>query len=178
MALAETCLMAKPTQPLQCFLACLPDRQLDDELSRRGLSRGVLIFAIPELGILFRCCAEGEPVALEFGALFALLRFVKDKLAKENFRQVQVLSSNPEFVFAFTGKTIHLQNGTERMRLLNEYRHRFQLAVGLVEKIKNKALIPAAEYPSMPDQRSISFHPDTDDKLKPAFKPFQRGVSL
>ncbi|MFH1686587.1 MAG: hypothetical protein ABIE70_03590 [bacterium] len=137
-----------------------------------------MVFAIPELGVLFRCCAEGEPIALEFGALFALLRFIKQKLAKENYRQVQVLSSNPEFVFAFTGNTVHLKPGTERMRMLNEYRHHFQLVIGLVEKIKNKALIPAAEYPSMPAGRSVSLKPDTEDKLKPAFKPFQRGVSL
>jgi len=165
-------------QPVRCFIAAFENRAIDARLEGFGFSRGVLLFAIPELGILFRCRASGEMIDLEFGAMFALLKFIKDKLADLGIKQVQILSSNPEFVFAFTGQSRHLVAKTERMKMLKEYNRLFQILIGFVEPRKNQAMVRAVDYPSMPDSRSIGLSPDEDKLRQTVFKPFQRGLRL
>jgi hypothetical protein len=64
------------------------------------------------------------------------------------------------------------------MRLLKEHSKQMKIAVGLVEARKNQALVPAADYPSMPRDHSVDFEPSSEPEQKPAFKPFQRGVDL
>lgn len=173
--------MDKADNPLRCFISSFRNRQLDPRLADQGLSRGMLVFAVPDLGILFRCRAEGEPIDLEFGAFFALLKFLSDKqsqLGIGKLKTIQVLSSNPEFVMAFTGNSRHLEEGSARMRLLKEHTRQMRIAVGLVEARKNQALVPAADYPSLPKDRGVEFGPSSEPEQKPAFKPFQRGVNL
>ncbi len=173
--------MDMPDKPLRCFIASFQNRRVDPRLADQGLSRGMLVFAIPDLGILFRCRAEGEPIDIEFGAFFALLKFIsdkQDKLGAGRMKSVQVLSSNPEFVMAFTGNSRHLQEGSSRMRLLKEHSKQIKIAVGLVEARKNQALAPAADYPSLPRDCTVQFGPANEPEQKPAFKPFQRGISL
>ena len=138
----------------------------------------MVIFAIPEFGILFRCRAGGDPIDLEFGAFFALLKFVKDKLAKEQIAALQVMSSAPEFIFAFTGQSRHLESGSKRRRLLSEYTRGLQVAVGYVEPQHNAALWPVSQYASLPRGRLLSFGSDSEQQSRPAFKPFQKGIHL
>ena len=102
-----------------------------------------MMFSIPELGILFRCRAAGPAIDLEFGALFALLRFIQSKLPDQKISKLHIFSSNPEFVFSFTGNSRHLKPETERMKLLTEYNRQFQMAVSFIDAVKNQALVLA-----------------------------------
>jgi len=170
--------MKTTNAPTKCYLAAFHCPELDSALVRRGLCRGMICFAIPELGILFRCRAGGELVDLEFGAMFALLKFVKTKLQDEKIRTVQIHSSNPEFVFAFTGSSRHLKQGSQRMKMLTEYNKELVISMAYLEPVDNKALVSSAEYPSMPVSRSISFNPHDEDLSKTSFKPFQKGIRL
>ncbi|HOP07357.1 MAG TPA: hypothetical protein PLF13_08715 [candidate division Zixibacteria bacterium] len=164
--------------PVKCYLAGIINSEMDPDLQDRGFCRGMLVFAIPTLGILFRCRARGERIDLEFGAFFALLKFLKSKLGEERIRQLQVYSSNPEFVFAFTGKTRHLAPDSERMKLVKEYSRHFQIAVALVKSSDNLALASTADFPSLPADRSIAIKRDSADSESPQFKPFQRGIRI
>jgi hypothetical protein len=169
---------SKDKAPLKCYIATFRNGEIDPDLQQRGFSLGMIVFAIPELGILFRCRADGNLVDLEFGAFFALLKFLKSRLSDLKVTKLQVMSSNPEFVFAFTGNTQHLQKGTARYNLVAEYQKRHQIIISYCEPLKNKALIPASEYPALPEDRQIGLTPETDEKSRPEFKPFQRGLRL
>lgn len=164
--------------PVKCYLAGVINTEIDPDLENRGFCRGMLVFAIPTLGILFRCRAQGERIDLEFGAFFALLKFLKSKLGEEKIKSIQVHSSNPEFVFAFTGKTRHLGPDSERMKLVKEYSRHFQIAVALSKPSENFALASTADLPSLPSDRSIKLRRDKADSEAPRFKPFQRGIRL
>jgi len=174
--------LTKPTsgtrQPVRCFVAAFENRSIDSRLEGLGFSRGVLLFAIPELGILFRCRASGQLIDLEFGAMFALLKFIKDRLKNVGIKHVEILSSDPEFVFAFTGESRHLQVSTERMKMVMEYHAIFQIQIGFIEPSKNQAMVRAIDYPSLPDSRSVGLSPHDDKLGKTVFKPFQRGLRL
>jgi hypothetical protein len=150
----------------------------DRFLKGKGFAGGVVTFAIPDYGILFRCRVEGDAVEMEFGAFFALLRFIKTRLADEKIKAVQVLSSQPEFVFAFTGKTRHLDSDSERARLLREYSRDFTLGVAFVKPHENLANISATDMPSLPRDAKNVLKPEQFGKRKPAFRPFNRGLDI
>ncbi len=170
--------MATEPRFLKCYTASFVGSTMDPLLAEKGFARGIIIFAIPEFGILFRCRALGTATDLEFAAYFALLRFIKTRLADQQVKAVQVLSSNPEFVFSFTGKSVHLNNNEERKKLLREYGREFKLAVGYIRPTDNKALISPGDFPSMPAGARIELSPDQSERRQPAIKPFSKGIDL
>ncbi len=170
--------MSMPETPLKCYIAGFVNNSIDSELDHRGFCRGLVVFAIPAYGVLFRCRAEGDMIDLEFGAFFSLLKFLQTKLKDEKIKNVQIASSNPEFIFAFTGKSRHLKPKSERMRLVKEYNRSLQLSVAFVKPIENKAFLSPADYPCWPDSKPISFRPITAKPAETRFEPFQRGIKL
>lgn len=168
--------MAEPKY-LKCYIATSCREAADPYLAERGFAAGVVSFAIPDYGILFRCRVSGAPIDLEFGAYFALLRFIRTRLSQEKIKAVQVHSSNPEFVFAFSGKSPHLVKDEERRRLLNEYSREFTLAVGYIPPLDNRAVLSPVDLPSVPQGAKIALSPGTPER-RPAIRPFRRGVDL
>ncbi|MBU2534532.1 MAG: hypothetical protein KKB37_17470, partial [Alphaproteobacteria bacterium] len=170
--LAAHARMATELRYLKCYTASFLGNTMDPLLAEKGFARGLIIFAVPDYGILFRCRALGSAVDLEFAAYFALLRFIKTRLSDQQVKAVQVYSSNPEFVFSFTGKSRHLNNNEERRRLLREYGREFKLAVGYIRPVDNKALISPGDFPSMPVGARIELSPDQSETRTPSIKPF------
>lgn len=170
--------MDRSHSPIKCYIAAFHNAKIDPYLENRGFTRGMTIFSVPPFGVLFRCRARGTLIDLEFGAFFALLKFVKTRLAEEEVKAVTIFSSNPEFVFSFSGNSRHLEPGGERARLLAEYGKRFKLSIVLVEPVENKALISPADYPSLPESRAVSLKPDLEEQKAVSFRPFQTGLDL
>jgi hypothetical protein len=173
-------MMEKPHEPhstLVCYLAAIRNDRIDPELHRRGFCKGMLIFAIPSLGVQYKCRAEGQLVDLEFAALFTLLRFIKSKLKEEGIKRVKVISSNPEFVFSFTGNSKHLTKNSKRWFNLARCKKDLNLAVGFIEPAMNRAFVSPADYPSIPRAVKPIIQPDQFDN-EPRFKQFQRGIRL
>ncbi|MCK4573585.1 MAG: hypothetical protein KAU36_04395 [candidate division Zixibacteria bacterium] len=170
--------MKTSKEPVKCFIAGFENRRIDAYLETNGFSRGMTNFAIPSFGIQFKCRTDGCLIDLEFAALFSLLEFIKTRLKDEQVKEILILSSSPEFVFSFTGQSSHLQPGTGRRRLLDEYTTTLKMAVGYIKPVDNNALVSPADYPSMPAHDSIILQPDARETNKSEFKPFQKGIRL
>lgn len=170
--------MASESKPVDCYIAAYHNSHMDPYFEKRGFSRGLILFAIPSYGILFRCRAEGDTVDLEFGAFFALLRFVKTRLEKQKISKLVVYSSNPEFVFSFAGYGRHIARGSARDKLIREYGQTFNVAVSYVEPRKNQSLVASADFPSMPAGRELPFKPASDDSARGEFKPILKGLKI
>jgi hypothetical protein len=138
----------------------------------------MVIFAIPDYGVLFRCRAEGELVDLEFGALLSLLKFVETSMAAEKIGAVTVYSSLPEFVFAFTGQSKHLAPEGERMRLLKERTAKLKATVMYIDPARNAALWSAADYPAVPKGQVVKVTSALLDDTRRMFRPIQKGIRL
>ncbi|PWB71828.1 hypothetical protein C3F09_07420 [candidate division GN15 bacterium] len=136
------------------------------------------MFAAPELGLMFRCRAEGTPIDLEFGAFFSLLKFLKTYLVKDATRDLYICSSNPEFVMSFRPNSRHLAKGTTREVLLREYLNEYTIQVGFVEPHRNLCLMSPIEYPSLPEGYKTVLKPNVKTDKHCEFKPFQRGIRL
>jgi hypothetical protein len=170
--------MSDISRPVDCYIHSFANSQLEPYLERNGFGRGMLIFAIPEFGVLFKCRAEGDPLDLEFGAFLSLMRFIKKSLGREKIRALHLHSSSPEFVFSFTDKQLLLAAHPERMKALAEYASGISISVSYIRKLDNKAVVPAADYPSAPLNQTPVIRPSEDDPGKTQFKPFQKGIRL
>jgi len=170
--------MEKDKQAVKCFIAGLVSEHSDPGMDRLELSSSILIFAIPAYGILFRCRVDGDALDVEFAAFFSLLEFIKGNLAEQKIRTVEIMSSNPHFVFSFTGNSRHLAEGTSRRKLLEEYGRIFKIKIGHVDFLSNQALMPPDSYPSLPEKSKIRLAKSEEEFLSPRFKPLMRGVKI
>ncbi len=164
--------------PLKCYVAAIRNASVDTVLGEKGFSNGLIAFAIPDYGVLFRCRAEGTLIDLEFGAFFGLLEFIGSNLATENIQSLNVVSSAPQFVFAFDGRSRLLTENPERKRLLKEYSAKYKLSISYLESISNRALWPPSEYPSLRQANLIRLEKSEKDFSKQRFMPFQKGARL
>ncbi|RKX28203.1 MAG: hypothetical protein DRP47_04965 [Candidatus Zixiibacteriota bacterium] len=170
--------MGKKTSFLKCYTATFNGNLVDPYLANMGFASGMISFAIPDFGVLFRCRAHGSKIDLEFGAFFALLGFLKTRLSDQDIKAVQIMSSNPEFVFSFSGKRQSLAQDKERARLLLEYSREYVLAISYVKSIENRALLSPTDYASLPSHIEIELKPDPSDTQKSGFKPIRKGIRL
>ena len=170
--------MKKPARQTRCYIAAQQVGRADPYLEEQGFCSKLLAFAIPSLGVLFRCRTYGEPIELEFGAFFSLLRFIDTRLRDADIKDIVVYSSNPEFVFSFSGNGGHVLPGSARDKLIREHSRRMNIAVRYIIPQKNWTMISPADFPSMPLNRQSSLKPTHDEQSKTEIKPIQKGLRL
>lgn len=166
------------TQPTRCYIATEQTSGIDPYLEEQGICSKLLEFAIPSLGVLFRCRTNGDPIELEFGAFFSLLRFIDTRLKDASIKEIEVYSSNPEFVFSFAGHGGHILPGSARDKLIRKHSRKMKIAVRYIIPQKNWSMISPADFPSIPLNRQSSLKPSHDEQSKIVIKPIQKGIRL
>ncbi len=170
--------MASRNDKITAYIGAIINPQIDPHLEQIGFCHGVIVFAVPEFGILFRCRANGDRIDLEFGAFFSLLRFMATSLKAVDVREVTVRSSNPEFVASFGPQGNHLSKGTEREAMLREYTKKLNIYVQYVEPLRNRSFLSPVDYPSIPEGTEPVLKPNWRDARKSEIKPIQKGIKL
>jgi len=165
-------------KPVDCYIESFQRPLHEAYLEANGFSRGMILFAIPDYGILFKCRASGNLLDLEFGAFFALLRFVRTSLNKEKITTVRVNSSNPEFVFTLLNDGPKLKARPQRHRKLKQYREHLEIQVALVPPFRNKTRVRPGDFPSTPKDQTAPLKPRRGGRSKALFRPFQKGIAL
>lgn len=99
-------------------------------------------------------------------------------MKNEKVQNIQVLSSNPHFIFAFSSYSDKLKKGTMYRQLLDQYAKEIQISVGYVKPLSNKALVSPSDYPSLPKDKKMELDFKMDELLKTEFKPLQKGIKL
>lgn len=168
--------MSENSAPVDCYLGSF-SRQLEETyLQDNGFSRGMIMFAIPCHGVLFKCRAEGNLLDLEFGAFFSLLRFVKTSLVKEKIKAVRVHSSNPVFVYSILNEGSLLKSRRRRYNMFRQYMSQFNIEVALVPARRNQAFTPPLDFPSIPKNQTPPLKPRAADNQRVRFRPIQKGI--
>lgn len=170
--------MSQKKTALNCYIGSSTKSHSDTFLERQGISHGLVMFAAPDIGLMFRCRAEGERIDLEFGAFFSLLKFLKTYLVKDAAHDLRVYSSNPEFVLSFLPNSRHLAKGTAREQLLQEFSKEYAIQVFYIEPRDNRCLVSPSDYPSLPDGSSSMLKPNVKSDNRSEFRPLQRGIQL
>jgi len=163
---------------LDCYIVGL-DRPVSDlELRSRGMAAGMISFAIPAYGVLFKCRARGTRRDLETGALLALLRFVGQSMKGENITKIRVIASSPELVFKLAQGRDQLTPKTSRQKKLENYLRRIDVIGAYVPLYSNRACCSPADMPSLPEGQTSPI-PFPGKKLPlSAFGTVRKGVDL
>ncbi len=176
--LALSFTMNKNNQVTKCFIASYIYPNQDAVLQDEGISNGLITFAVPNLGVMFRCVGEGSALNMEFSTFFSLLEFLQTKLKEEHIKSVQVLSSNPHFVFSFSTYSDCLKEGTAYRQLLDTYMKKMSIQVGYINPQKNQAFHSTADYPSIPKDKTVELAMTKEELTKTEFKSLQKGIKL
>ena len=166
------------TGPVDCYIGAFKAPLQEAYLETHGFSRGMILFAIPSYGVLFRCRADGDLLDLEFGAFFALLRFIKTSLTKEQIKNLRVLSSNPEFVFTMMNRGPGLEDRPKREKMLKKYCNYFEIQTALIPAHKNQAGQRPGDFCCTPKHLIPPVKPSRRNQSRTRFQPIQKGLSL
>jgi len=170
--------MSKDSPALECYIGVVSRQSREDFFEVHGFSREVIMFSIPAYGVLFKCCAGGTLIDLEFGAFFALLRFVKTSLAKERIRKIRVYSSEPRFVYALVNRGPLMAARRGRKRMFESYLSRFDIEVRLIPQRKNQASTSPVCLPSTPRGQVPPIRPRTGKQERGRIRPLQKGIQI
>ncbi len=168
--------MTKKERKVTCYIASYRIKELDSFLEKNGFFPGMLLFSIPDYGIIYRCRVSGELLEMEFAAFFALIQFTKTDLEGEKINALEVISSMPEFIFSFTEHSPFMKKDSAHKKLLIELSRDITIGVKYISKKENKALISAADYPSVPDPKKVKLSINKKELTKTSFQQFQKGV--
>ena len=126
---------------------------------------GLVSFAIPDLGILFKTRYFGSHYQLEYVSLLALLRFVElNSKAFQNLK-LHVLCSSPMLVYQMSQKTL-CQREVERHRIVAlAFKKKYGFSLSWVPESQNRAQNGVIDLPPLKN----SFNFDFEDLQK---KPF------
>jgi hypothetical protein len=170
--------MKIPHPPTKCFAAALSESLADPALRRFGFASGIIMFSIPELGLLFRCRAEGGRVALERAAFFTLLEFIDRELKAEKITSLDVRSSCSKLVFSFASENKDGARTSHQSKLLGRMRDKYDLSVSWVDPSLNRALLATTDLPALKKGLKSNLSQYRQDLRRLSMKPLQRGVKL
>ena len=170
--------MSKKDKVTKCYISSYLFPNQDKVLQEQGISNGLISFAVPDFGVIFRCVGEGDTLQMEFSTFFSLLEFLLTKLKDENIKSVQVFSSNPHFVFSFSSYSEYLKEGTAYRQLLDSFMKKMSIQVGYVKPQSNQAFYSTADLPSIPTGKKVDLAMSKEELTKTEFKPLQKGIKL
>jgi hypothetical protein len=111
---------------------------------------GVVSFAVPEMGILFRCSASGSRADLEFIAFLSFLRFAEHNQELFKKRELHIFTDFPILMYLMNN---NVQPGLEGSAVLKEASRAAKYVtykVKWIEERMNRAAGPASDIPDMP----------------------------
>lgn len=170
--------MTASGQKISCYVAVSPSRSGPVESAAAEIITGVLSFAVPGQGILFRCRARGNAADLEVAALLALLRFLRVSLKKPAKAPVHVWSSTPSLVFPLVQKRNLSGCRARYQKRLQRYLQYFQVTFGYVPVRRNCALISAAELPGVPRGQKPSLEANRRRTARAHLRPLRDGIDV
>lgn len=137
-----------------CFFRLIMKDSLKCYISGRllpGESRqGIVSFAVPEYGILFRCQAEGSRIDLEVIALMIFLRFADHNIPIFGKKNLQILTDSPVLAFIMNHKSGG-GKGVETVRKeAREFAKKMAFEIALIDSKSNRASKSVANIPEMP----------------------------
>jgi hypothetical protein len=115
---------------------------LPDKLAR---NRGLISFAIPDYGVLFRSQYEGNLYECEYAAAIALIRFIQSNQEHFKGKNVKLLTDSPIVVYQMNNRIVATRTMQKFRDLLLYYKRKLEFELGWVPASMNRAGTPVAE---------------------------------
>jgi hypothetical protein len=137
--------------------------------------KGILCFAVPELGILFRCAAEGNRTSLEVVAFLSFLRFAEHNLDLFKRKTLDVYSDFPALVYLVNERSAPNEQSLQVLNQVREVARKVSFTLHWIDSDRNRAAQSIRNIPSVPDGTALKIksftHLDKRGKMvDPRFK--------
>ena len=137
---------------MKCFVS-VKTLLRDKERKQNGL----ISFAIPDLGVLFKTRKFGSHHQLEYKGLLALLRFVELNHKSFPNQKLNVLSSSPLLVYQMNENSL-CQREVERDRnLALAYKRKLKFSLSWVPGVENRAENGMMDLPPLKNSLDLKF---------------------
>jgi len=123
----------------------------------------LISLAVPDIGFLLRSPSQGSRLELECTAFFSLLEMLNGQIHELSIKKVHIYSSLPEFIFSFARSDSLLKPGSAYRSSLELYNRRFQISVGYIDRLNNRAFANPADLPSLPEGQTLKLNFDFND---------------
>jgi hypothetical protein len=128
-----------------------------------GDGRGGLVsFAIPDLGVLYRVRQEGSPLELEYKSLIALLNFLKTNEQLISYREFDIQGDSIATVFQLAGR---LPTPSEMLifhQQIQRFRKSLRFNVSWLPGSLNRAAHGIPDLPPIDLELSFDFAPNKE----------------
>jgi len=139
---------------LKCYVSgrLLPDRE----------DHGLVSFAVPEYGIMFRCYADGSHADLEIIAFLSFLRFVEHNLELFQKRELHIFTDFPVLAMLMNFPP-NAGYGIEPIRReAKKVGKKVQFHILLIESNQNRAADPVSDIPAVPIKADLKIRTFSD----------------
>ena len=119
---------------IKCFIAAKTNHQ-DKSIRQKGL----VSFAIPDLGVLFRTSSLGSHYELEYMSLLSLLRFIElNRPAFEN-QKIDIYSTNSLLVYQVSQNAFCEKELERHKNLAVAYKNTLNFSLSWIPQSENRA---------------------------------------
>lgn len=115
---------------------------------------GIVSFAVPEYGVLFRCGAAGSKTDMEIIAFLTFLRFVEHNIGIFKPRTLHIYTDFPVLVYLMN-KGAMVPGMDAVVREAEKYAKSFTYEVKFIDGKENRAAGSVADIPAMPADSKV-----------------------
>lgn len=140
----------RPT--MKCFVSV--KMLLKDKEKKQN---GLISFAIPDLGVLFKTRDFGFHYELEYKSLLALLRFIETNDKAFRNQKLSVLCSSPLLIYQMNENSLCQKEVEPDRNLALAYKRKLGFALSWVPEIENRALNGMMDLPPLKNSLDLKF---------------------
>lgn len=127
------------------------------ERDKEKKQNGLVSFAIPDLGILFKSKCFGSYYELEYISLLSLLRFIElNHKAFEN-QKISILCSSPLLVYQVSENALCHNELKQHRNLALAYKRKLSFSLSWVPESENRAQNGMIDLPSLKNSFDFNF---------------------
>ena len=118
---------------------------------------GIISFAVPDIGVIYRTRCTGDRLECEYLALAALLEFLdsnSDIIANQN---LEILGDSAVVVYQLNGKIPVLSRVLKHYRRIEQYKNRLKFKVSWIPQSLNRAAMTLPDLPPLDAKISFDF---------------------
>jgi hypothetical protein len=156
----ETLMQKVSIQPkLKCYISSKSIQQ-----NREKKQIGLVSFAIPDLGILFKARYVASHYELEYVSLLALARFIETNSNAFKRQKLSILCSSSMLVYQMTQNSLCQREVEKHRNLALAYKKKYDFSLSWVPESENPAQNGMIDLPPVKSQYNFNFE-DIQKKL-------------
>ncbi len=132
---------------IKCYVS---GRHLSDDETK-----GIVCFAVPEYGLLFRCSASGTKSELEIISFLSFLRFAEHNRDIFSQKELHIFTDFPQLMYLVNNKAVAQGGMVTVLKQVEKFCKEFQIRVQWIDPGENRAAGSVNDIPAMPTNSNI-----------------------